>query len=60
MFCIRGLQEVDMKKVIFWATVLSGIGAAYFMYKRGVPAGEIANEALKHPIGSLVHEVQAL
>ncbi len=49
-----------MKKVIFWATVLSGIGAAYFMYKRGVPAGEIANEALKHPIGSLVHEVQAL
>ena len=46
-----------MKKVLFWATVFSGVGAVYFMLKRGVPVGTAAGKALAHPFGSLVDEV---
>ena len=46
-----------MRKLIFWTTVLSGAVAAYLLFKKGVPASDIASEVLTHPIGTLVHEL---
>lgn len=47
-----------MKRILFWATILSGAGAAYLMYRRGVPAATIAKETFLHPVGSLVTELK--
>ena len=46
-----------MKKLIFWASVLSGVGAAYLMYKRGASFGDIAQKAVANPIGTFASEV---
>jgi hypothetical protein len=46
-----------MKKVLFWTTVFSGVGAVYFMLKRGVPVTKAAGEVIAHPFGSLVKEI---
>jgi hypothetical protein len=46
-----------MRKFIFWATVASGVVAAYLLYKKGVPVGTIAEEVLTHPFGTLMHEL---
>ena len=47
-----------MKKLIFWASVISGVAAAYMMYKRGEPLGSIAKQTLSNPVGTLAHEVK--
>ena len=46
-----------MRRLILYATILSAAAAAYLLYKRGVPAGEIASEVIQHPISTLVHEL---
>ena len=48
-----------MRKVIFWTTVLSGAIAAFLLLKRGVPIGEVAQDVIQHPIGTLVDEVRS-
>jgi hypothetical protein len=48
-----------MKRLLFWVTILSGAGAAYLMFRRGVPLTTIAQDTLTHPVGSFAHEVQA-
>ena len=53
-----GLEDA-MRKIIFWATVISGIGAAYLMFKRGASMQEIAQKAVGNPVGALVDEVKA-
>ncbi len=47
-----------MKRLIFWASVISGVAAAYMMYKRGEPIGTIAKQTLTNPVGTLAHEVK--
>ena len=47
-----------MKNFIFWATVASGVVAAYLMYRRGESLGTIAQRSIGNPIGSLVNEAQ--
>ena len=47
-----------MRRMIFWATITSGVVAAYLMYRRGEPVGSIAKKAIIHPIGSLVNEMK--
>jgi hypothetical protein len=47
-----------MRKVIFYATILSGCVAAYLMYRRGESFGAIAKQAITNPVGSLVSEVK--
>ena len=47
-----------MRKLIFWASVLSGVTAAYLMYKRGESLGRIAEKAIGNPIGTLATEVK--
>ncbi len=48
-----------MRKVIFWATVISGGIAAYLMIRKGEPVGEVAKQVLSHPFGSLVDQVRS-
>lgn len=45
-----------MRNLIFWATVASGLVAAYLMIRRGEDFNTIAHEAIEHPVGSLVRE----
>jgi hypothetical protein len=47
-----------MKRVIFWATVISGAAAAYLMYRRGEPLGKIAKETILNPTGALLGEIK--
>jgi hypothetical protein len=48
----------SMRKVIFYATILSGCVAAYLMYRRGESLGAIAKQTITNPVGSLVSEVK--
>jgi hypothetical protein len=50
--------QSSMKKVIFYATVISGFIAAYMMYRRGESLGAIAKQTITNPVGSLVSEVK--
>ena len=47
-----------MRKLILYATIASAAVAAYLLYKRGVPATEIAGKVIQNPFGTLVHELQ--
>ncbi len=46
-----------MRKLIVWGSVLSGVIAAYLMYRRGATLGTIAKNATLHPVKSLVGEL---
>jgi hypothetical protein len=47
-----------LSKVLLYATVISGIVAAYLMYRRGESMFSIARNAVTNPVGSLVSEVK--
>jgi hypothetical protein len=47
-----------MQKLVVSATVISGVVAAYLMYRRGESLGKIAMRTILNPIGSLVSEVR--
>jgi hypothetical protein len=48
----------SMSKLILYATIASGIIAAYLMYRRGESLGTIAKQAVTNPVGSLMTEVK--
>ena len=48
----------SFRKLIFFATIASGVIAAYLMYRRGESLGTIARQAITNPIGSMVTEVK--
>lgn len=47
-----------MRKLIVWGSVISGVVAAYLMYKRGAPIFDIAKKTVTNPVGSLVTELR--
>jgi len=47
-----------MKKLLLWGTALSGLTAAYLMYRRGESLSSIAKKAGLHPISSLFNELK--
>ena len=47
-----------MKRILFWATIASGVAAAYLMIRRGESLGTIARKTLTNPIGTLVTELK--
>jgi hypothetical protein len=51
-------REEFMRKLIVWGSVLSGVVAAYLMYKRGESLGTVVKRATLHPVGSLVAELK--
>jgi hypothetical protein len=44
------------EKADLFATIVSGVAAAYLMYRRGESLGTIARQAITNPVGSLVSE----
>ncbi len=48
-----------MRKIFFWATVISGVTAAVLMLRRGASLTSVAQQATQNPIGSLVNELQS-
>jgi hypothetical protein len=48
----------SLRKVVLYATVISGFVAAYLMYRRGESLGSIARKTVTNPVGSLVTEVK--
>ncbi len=51
-------SQSSMSKVILYATVVSGLVAAYLMYRRGESLFSIARKSVTNPVGSLVSEVK--
>ena len=47
-----------LSKVILYATVISGVVAAYLMSRRGESMFSIARKTVTNPVGSLVSEVK--
>jgi hypothetical protein len=54
----RAVAQSSLNKAIFYATVVSGVVAAYLMYRRGESVMSIARKAVINPVGSLVSEVR--
>lgn len=50
--------ESPMRKIILFATVISGVVAAYLMYRRGESLPLIAKQAITNPVGTMVSEVK--
>lgn len=48
----------SLQRIILLATVVSGLVAAYLMYRRGESLGSIAKQTITNPVGSLVTEVK--
>jgi hypothetical protein len=48
----------SLRKLITFATIASGLVAAYMMYRRGESLPSIAKQTLLNPVGSLVSEVK--
>jgi hypothetical protein len=48
----------SLRKLITFATIASGVIAAYMMYRRGASLPSIAKQTLLNPVGSLVSEVK--
>ena len=46
-----------MKRLIVYATVMSGVLAAYLMYRRGESLGTILTKTSSNPLGTLASEV---
>jgi hypothetical protein len=47
-----------MKRLFFWATVASGVVAAYLMLRRGESIPKTAMQSISNPVGSLVNELK--
>jgi hypothetical protein len=54
----RAETHNTLSKIIVYATVVSGLVAAYLMYKRGESMVAIARKTVTNPVGSLVSEVR--
>jgi hypothetical protein len=51
-------QQAGLGRVILFATAVSGLVAAYLMYRRGESEMSIARQIVTNPVGSLVSEVR--
>ena len=47
-----------MRRLFVWASLLSGVAAAYLMYKRGESLGTIASRTVSNPVGTLANEIK--
>jgi uncharacterized membrane-anchored protein len=51
-------KEGKIRKLIVVGSVLSGVVAAYLMYRRDTPLLTIARKTVTNPIGALVGELR--
>jgi len=54
------MERETLRKVFVYASVISGIVAAYLMYRRGETLGTIATRTITNPVGSLISEVSGV
>jgi hypothetical protein len=54
------MERERLRKLFVLATIISGVAAAYLMYRRGEPLGTIAARTITNPVGSLISEVSGL
>ncbi len=54
----QGEKQSSMGKLIFYAMIVSGVVAAYLMYRRGESLVSIATKTVSNPVGSLISEVK--
>jgi hypothetical protein len=54
------MERERLRKLFVLATIISGVAAAYLMYRRGEPLGAIAARTITNPVGSLISEVSGL
>jgi hypothetical protein len=47
-----------MKRLFVWASLISGVAAAYMMYRRGESFGTIAKATVSNPVGAFASEVR--
>lgn len=48
---------MSVRRTVFWLAAISGLAAAYMMYRRGEPLGKSIKRAANHPVGELAHEL---
>ncbi|MGC1295523.1 MAG: hypothetical protein WA869_10805 [Alloacidobacterium sp.] len=51
-------KQSSTGKLIFYAMIVSGVVAAYLMYRRGESLVSIATKTVTNPVGSLISEVK--
>jgi len=51
-------ERGSLGKLFFYATVASGVVAAYLMYRRGESLGSIARQTITNPVGTFASEVR--
>jgi hypothetical protein len=54
------MERETLRKLFVYATVASGVVAAYLMYRRGEKLGTIATRTITNPVGSLISEVSGV
>jgi hypothetical protein len=54
------MERERLRKLFVLATIISGVAAAYLMYRRGEPLGAIVARTITNPVGSLISEVSGL
>jgi hypothetical protein len=52
------MEQERLRRLFVLATVISGIAAAYLMYRRGESLGAIAKKTIANPMGALASEVR--
>jgi hypothetical protein len=52
-------SQSSVRRLILFATIVSGFAAAYLMYRRGESLGTIAKRTITNPVGSLISEVKS-
>jgi hypothetical protein len=52
------MEQEKLKRLFVIATIISGVAAAYLMYRRGESLGAIAKKTLTNPVGALASEVR--
>jgi hypothetical protein len=55
-----GMERETLRKLFVFATIASGVVAAYLMYRRGEALGTIARRTITNPVGSLISEVSGV
>jgi hypothetical protein len=54
------MERETLRKLFVFATIASGVAAAYLMYRRGEKLGTIATRTITNPVGSLIAEVSGV
>lgn len=49
-----------MKRIFVWGSLISGVAAAYLMYRRGESFRTIARKSLDNPVATLASEIKQM